>query len=387
MKKLLSSPARAIFVLIMVLSASGCVTMGHSSTRSAFDKSQRHVANGNYDLAKREINGLIGGTNKDLDPSDEVRALRLRAECYRNLGRFTLARYDYEAARDLAISQGRALEGSQSIAIECEISIGEMLMHEGSYRIADRIFARIISENPASEHKDSLLYRQYICAVRLNRPDPEKYTRQIDDMYAFSSVALRKEFLGRSDRPSVIPPPPPVSTPLLRRNADVAIIPRAEWRANPTRLNYTPMTTIRRITVHHTGEEWTDEDYRSTANKIRGYQRYHQNDRGWADLGYHYVIDRCGRVWEGRNLGHQGAHAGSSQLNKGNVGISVMGNYENQALVAAQKDSLASLLSVLCHEYELKPWQISTHKELKQTACPGAHLQRFVDLLKTSPLP
>jgi len=139
--------------------------------------------------------------------------------------------------------------------------------------------------------------------------------------------------------------------------------------------------------VHHTGEEWTAEDYRATANKIRAFQRYHQNDRGWADLGYHYLIDRCGRIWEGRNLGHQGAHAGSSQLNKGNVGISVMGNFEKQLLAARQKDSLASLLSVLCHEYNLKPWQICTHKDLKVTACPGAHLQRFVDLLKASPLP
>lgn len=386
MKKLLSSPARATFILMTALSVTGCVTTGHSSTRSAFDKAHRHIESGSYDLAEQEVNALINGSRGSLEPADQVRALRLRADCFRNLKRHTLARYDYEAARRLVALSGPAEEKSRSIAIECDISIGDMSIHEGSYRIADRIFARIIDENPTSEHKDSVLYRRYICALKLEKSDPEQFTRQIANMYSFSSSALRKEFLGQS-RAFVSSPTRPAPTPRLRTGAEVAIIPRSEWRASPTRLNFTPMTAIRRVTIHHTGEEWTSEDFETTANKIRAFQRYHQDDRGWADLGYHFVIDRCGRIWEGRNLRHQGAHAGSTQLNKGNVGISLMGNFEEQILVAEQKDSLAGLLSVLCREYDLKPWQISTHKELKQTACPGAHLQRFVDLLKASPLP
>jgi len=204
MKKPLSSPTRAFFLLLTGLLVSGCVTMGHSSTLSAFDKAQRHFTSGSYDLAEREINLLINGMHGSLEGADEVRALRLRADCYRNLNRFTLARYDYEAARRLVTSLGPAL--SRSIAIDCDISIGEMSMYEGSYRIADQIFARIIYENPASEHKDSVLYRRYICAIKLKKPDPEEFTRQIADMYAFSSAALRREFLGQSGR-TIAPPP------------------------------------------------------------------------------------------------------------------------------------------------------------------------------------
>ena len=385
MEKHLSFPIRAMFLLVAALVAAGCVTMGHSSTRSAFDKAHRHFESGNYDLAERELNTLISGTRGGLDSADQVRALRLRADCFRKLKRFTLARYDYESARRISQSQEYALEGSASITIECDIAIGDMSMHEGSYRIADRIFAGIIDENPNSEFKDSVLYRRYICALKLGKPDPEMFTRQISNMYGFSAPSLRREFLGK-DKIVSSPVPKPERPSRIGPDAPVVIIPRAEWNASPTRLNVNPMSAIRRVTVHHTGEEWTAEDFRTPANKIRAFQRYHQDDRGWADLGYHFVIDRRGRIWEGRSLRYQGAHAGSSQLNKGNVGISVMGNYENQTLAAVQKDSLAALLSSLCHEYDLKPWQISTHKELKTTACPGAHIQRYVDRLKATAL-
>ena len=48
---------------------------------------------------------------------------------------------------------------------------------------------------------------------------------------------------------------------------------------------------------------------------------------GWSDIGYNFVIDRWGRVWEGRGLFRVGAH--TLGHNTGTVGVSFMGNYEN----------------------------------------------------------
>ena len=62
---------------------------------------------------------------------------------------------------------------------------------------------------------------------------------------------------------------------------------------------------------------------------MKAYQTGHQQTNHWADIGYHYVIDRQGRIWEGRELSWKGAHAGNKQANENNVGIALIGNFEN----------------------------------------------------------
>ena len=49
------------------------------------------------------------------------------------------------------------------------------------------------------------------------------------------------------------------------------------------------------------------------------------NDRGWCDIGYHFVIDRDGKIYEARSLDQRGAHVGTH--NTGNIGISLIGCY------------------------------------------------------------
>ncbi|MEZ6194769.1 MAG: peptidoglycan recognition family protein [Planctomycetota bacterium] len=106
-----------------------------------------------------------------------------------------------------------------------------------------------------------------------------------------------------------------------------------------------------RITVHHGGEEQPDAPVskRAAIDRMRSYQSAHFQ-RGWADIGYHFVIDGAGRIWEGRLTRWQGAHAGNADLNRGNIGICLMGNYEERQPSAEQVSALRSLLTWLTTE-------------------------------------
>jgi len=69
---------------------------------------------------------------------------------------------------------------------------------------------------------------------------------------------------------------------------------------------------------------------------IRGIYDFHVNGRGWSDVGYQFLIDRFGRIWEGRAGGVDkavlGAQAGG--YNSGSFGASVMGDYTSAAVPA-----------------------------------------------------
>jgi hypothetical protein len=168
------------------------------------------------------------------------------------------------------------------------------------------------------------------------------------------------------------------------------VLPRSSWGARPVITSRSePMGPIRRLTIHHSGE---DEDFEAqsraaTAQKIRGIQRHHQRRLGWADIGYHYVVDRRGEVWQGRALTYQGAHA-KGLANLGNIGIVVLGNYgaNRQRLNEAQQQSLAVLTAKLCEHYGIPASQVFTHQEIRPgpTDCPGRDISAYVARLRRS---
>ncbi|MGH7291507.1 MAG: hypothetical protein ACREJT_09870, partial [Myxococcota bacterium] len=89
------------------------------------------------------------------------------------------------------------------------------------------------------------------------------------------------------------------------------IVPRSQWaRIGVARGDEIyAMNGIRRITVHHDGMPPVSlSSMRQVGQRIEQIRQSHVVGRGWADLGYHYVIDPSGRVWEGRSIRYQGAH-------------------------------------------------------------------------------
>ena len=74
-------------------------------------------------------------------------------------------------------------------------------------------------------------------------------------------------------------------------------------------------------------------------------RRGHVNHNGWADIGYHFAVDRAGRVWSCRPLVWQGAHV--KDRNEGNIGVLVLGNFEIERPTSAQLNALAIHLKTL----------------------------------------
>jgi N-acetyl-anhydromuramyl-L-alanine amidase AmpD len=146
------------------------------------------------------------------------------------------------------------------------------------------------------------------------------------------------------------------------------------------------MGRVQRVTVHHSATVVRGTSTATSIAAIRGIQRHHQQQNGWGDIGYHFLIDQAGRVWTGRGIEWQGAHAGDPSRNRSNVGICLLGSFvpnEQGAPPPAQLAGLEALLVSLCVEHRLDPASILTHKELKDTACPGPYVQAAVEAMRT----
>ena len=162
----------------------------------------------------------------------------------------------------------------------------------------------------------------------------------------------------------------PVQTPTPAGPQEPAVLSRAAWGAKKAKKPYEPMVPVR-ISVHHTEafQAFSKED---AANEMRVIQSFHQHGRGWIDIGYHFVIDGSGRIWEGRPLGVVGAHV--KNKNDGNVGISLMGDFgapHNNQPAGAQVKSLVALMRWLTVKYNIPVARIKGHRDQEDTSCPG----------------
>ena len=175
--------------------------------------------------------------------------------------------------------------------------------------------------------------------------------------------------------------PSPHPTPAATR-LPIQVIPRSAWtHTPPTRYNINAMAGIGHITVHHEG---MPDPIRFTARGLTAehldmVRRSHRN-RGWADIGYHFIIDRAGRAWEGRPLRYQGAHV--KDHNEHNIGVMVLGNFDIQQPTHAQLTTLRDTVRGLRRHFHVSQGAIHTHQELRPTACPGQSLQPRVEAMR-----
>jgi N-acetylmuramoyl-L-alanine amidase len=154
------------------------------------------------------------------------------------------------------------------------------------------------------------------------------------------------------------------------------LVPRAAWGAQPLKGNHDPMGAITRITLHHT-DEHAGMRGRTDEEVVRAIQAYHRDSLGWADIGYHYLVGRDGRVYEGRALTAQGAHSGGAN-NKNNLGISVIGNFSCGLPPTTQLHALAGFLADRRAAYRVPACALLGHRDLGSTECPGSSLYAWL---------
>lgn len=168
---------------------------------------------------------------------------------------------------------------------------------------------------------------------------------------------------------------PKAAAPIQAAAKIQGLIKRSAWNAkSPNPRNMTPAT--RRwnwITVHHSVFSSKGNTLEAGLDTVRRIQRNHITLEKYADIGYHYLIDRAGRVIEGRSLSWQGAHAGGSN-NRGNVGVCLLGNFDEEKPSKAAIASLDKLVFELQDKLRIPRKNVRPHKAWKETECPGLHL-------------
>ncbi|MEN3342497.1 MAG: hypothetical protein V7644_1901 [Actinomycetota bacterium] len=191
---------------------------------------------------------------------------------------------------------------------------------------------------------------------------------------------------------------PPELVPMRRLALANAppIIPRLSWGANESIRREPPhyAAAVAFAVVHHTAGTNNYTEAQSAAI-VRGIELYHVQGNGWNDIGYNFLVDKYGQIFEGRYGGIDRPVVGAHSLgfNSGSVGISVLGSYDASPISAAAKSALEQLLAWRLDVAHVDPlstltWPsggnprfptgipvslraISGHRDTNFTDCPG----------------
>ncbi len=144
---------------------------------------------------------------------------------------------------------------------------------------------------------------------------------------------------------------------------------------------------INKFVIHHTGE--VIDESRNPKEIMRAIYAFHTLTRGWGDVGYHYVIDKKGNIYEGRAGGPTIVGAHTAYYNVGTIGIALMGNFQREKPTVVQLEVLTLLMADHANRYKVEPkgrgnylgknsYNISGHRDVAKrghgTACPGKYL-------------
>ncbi|CAM5584778.1 peptidoglycan recognition protein family protein [Streptomyces aurantiogriseus] len=193
--------------------------------------------------------------------------------------------------------------------------------------------------------------------------------------------------------PSTVPEPP--------------IVSRAGWGADSTGITPEDPPTydadVKAVFVHHT-DGTNDYSCADSASIVRGIYIYHVKTNGWNDIGYNFLVDKCGTLFEGRAGGVDrpvlGAH--TYGWNRESSGIAVLGEYTSAGASQAALTSIARLAAWKLGQYGADPGstaqltagatqnnyfgtsytvgtkytfnRISGHRDGYNTQCPGSAL-------------
>ena len=132
----------------------------------------------------------------------------------------------------------------------------------------------------------------------------------------------------------------------------------------------------RTVVVHHSVLYEADD-----LSTVREIQSRHMTERGWADIGYHYLVGKDGTIYAGRDLAVRGTHV--EHFNTGSVGVVLLGNFEEDFPTVIQLESTRRLINWLAASLELT--HLAGHNDFNDTTkCPGTHLMPYQETLANS---
>ncbi|NRQ49880.1 SpoIID/LytB domain-containing protein [Aeromicrobium stalagmiti] len=176
----------------------------------------------------------------------------------------------------------------------------------------------------------------------------------------------------------------------VRQAATVAkpsIVSRASWGASSSSGCDSPIygKTTRGAVIHHTAGNNTYTKAQSKAI-VKATQAYHMKSRNWCDIGYNFLVDKYGQIFEGRAGGTtkpvRAAHSGNDAVNQETMGVSLMGTFSTTKPSDAMKSAVTDLVAWRFASYGLKAKgtyslggktlnRIAGHRNVVGTECPG----------------
>ena len=192
-----------------------------------------------------------------------------------------------------------------------------------------------------------------------------------------------------------------------------AIVTRGQWGADEklasSWANYS--NGLKALYVHHTAGT-NSYTAAQSPQLVRGIYAYHTKAMRWPDIGYQYLVDKFGTVYQGRRDAVTdlpvGAQAGG--YNSQTIGISAMGNYSTAKPSAVMVTAIENVLAWKAYQYDLDPTGTTTlttgtssksqtrhkdgqkvkvnviqgHRDTNLTACPGTYLYAKLPEIRTA---
>ncbi|MFD7629596.1 N-acetylmuramoyl-L-alanine amidase, partial [Streptomyces sp. NPDC059851] len=195
------------------------------------------------------------------------------------------------------------------------------------------------------------------------------------------------------------------------------VVSRVEWGADES-LNdegpvYLPGGKVKAVFVHHTADA-QPYDCTQSAAIVQGIHVYHVKTNGWRDLGYNFLVDKCGTIFEGRQGGVDqpvlGAH--TYGWNSESAGIAVLGDHSTAGIPQAAQTAISRIAAYKHGQYDgdmngtatltagatqtnffgasytqgqtYSFKALSGHRDGFNTQCPGDALYAQLDAIRTS---
>lgn len=153
----------------------------------------------------------------------------------------------------------------------------------------------------------------------------------------------------------------------------LVVVHRDSWGArkpkNVVKTDWNVNTVTR---VHHTVTPPVSNEVAAEKAAMRQMQNYHMDSRGYADIGYNYVIFKSGRVYVGRGKEVVGAHTLGHNRDPG---IAFYGDYTKTTMTYKQLQAYRALRKVLGLKGDEKP-----HSATYPTSCPGANVKKVLGI-------
>ncbi|WP_453984236.1 N-acetylmuramoyl-L-alanine amidase [Brevibacterium casei] len=215
---------------------------------------------------------------------------------------------------------------------------------------------------------------------------------------------------------AITPPPAPdpadgLSPQIYDQGLKANIVTRKEWGADESlvRCRSDQTSSAKGVFLHHTAGS-NSYTQAQAPGIIRGYLTYHTQSRGWCDIGYNFLVDRFGTIYEGRagsiDKAITGAHA--SGFNSYTIGVAVLGTYNSSAPSSAAQRAVERVVAWKANMFAFSPTgsmtltsggggtskypegrkvtlkTVSGHRDTSYTDCPGTAFYNRLGAIRTA---